>query len=137
MSTLKGFAFDLDGVITDTAYYHALAWQALCDKIGAQWTEKIANETKGVSRKASLLIILKENNMQDKYTEAEIDALLVEKNELYKQMIEKLTPSDILPGISELLSDMQAKGYKIALASASLNAPKILSKLGLQMLLKI
>ncbi|MCQ5178307.1 HAD hydrolase-like protein, partial [Faecalibacterium prausnitzii] len=31
---MKGFVFDLDGVITDTAKYHYEAWKALADKLG-------------------------------------------------------------------------------------------------------
>ena len=31
---IDAFIFDLDGVITDTAEYHYLAWKELANKIG-------------------------------------------------------------------------------------------------------
>ena len=42
-----------------------------------------------------------------------------------------MTPADILPGIPELLSDAKKQNLKMVIASASKNAPKILTKLGI------
>jgi beta-phosphoglucomutase len=42
-----------------------------------------------------------------------------------------MTSSEILPGISELLTYLQEKNIKFALGSASKNAPLILEKVGL------
>ena len=50
--------FDLDGVIVDTAKYHFLAWKRLTDDLGIIFTEKDNERLKGVSRMASLEIIL-------------------------------------------------------------------------------
>ena len=50
--------FDLDGVIVDTAKYHFLAWKRLADRLGIHFTEKDNERLKGVSRMASLEIIL-------------------------------------------------------------------------------
>ena len=38
---LKGFAFDLDGVIADTARFHGQAWHQLADKVGTEWTPDV------------------------------------------------------------------------------------------------
>ena len=38
--TKKGFIFDLDGVIVDTAKYHFLAWKELANSIDIDFTEK-------------------------------------------------------------------------------------------------
>ena len=127
----KGVAFDLDGVITDTAFYHAKAWQVLCQELGVAWTQVLAEGTKGVSRKDSLQLILQSGQLVDQYSAEEKEELLERKNNLYKQLIQDLTPADILPGISQLLTDLRAKKYQIVLASASFNAPFILEKLGL------
>lgn len=56
---LKGFAFDLDGVIADTARFHGQAWHQLADKVGTEWTPELADALKGVSRMDSLELILK------------------------------------------------------------------------------
>ena len=52
--------FDLDGVIVDTARYHFMAWKRLTDQLGIDFTEEDNERLKGVSRMASLEIILSE-----------------------------------------------------------------------------
>ena len=49
-SDLKGFAFDLDGVIADTARFHGQAWRQIADKVGTEWTPELADGLKGMSR---------------------------------------------------------------------------------------
>ena len=46
----KAFIFDLDGVITDTAKYHYVAWKALGEKLGITIDEVFNEELKGISR---------------------------------------------------------------------------------------
>ena len=36
----KGFIFDLDGVVVDTAKYHYLAWKSLAERLGINFTEE-------------------------------------------------------------------------------------------------
>ena len=50
----KGFIFDLDGVIVDTAKYHFLAWQRLAKGLDINFTEEENEQLKGVSRVRSL-----------------------------------------------------------------------------------
>ena len=57
-----GFLFDLDGVIVDTAKYHFLAWKRLADELDIPFTEQDNDRLKGVSRMASLEIILEIGN---------------------------------------------------------------------------
>jgi beta-phosphoglucomutase len=54
----KGFIFDLDGVIVDTAKYHYLAWKNLANDLNIPFTEVQNEELKGVSRVQSLMKIL-------------------------------------------------------------------------------
>lgn len=54
----KGFIFDLDGVIVDTAKYHFLAWKKLANSIGVDFSEEQNEQLKGVSRVRSLQKIL-------------------------------------------------------------------------------
>ena len=56
--TNTGFIFDLDGVIVDTAKYHYIAWKALANEMGFDFTEADNERLKGVSRVASLEILL-------------------------------------------------------------------------------
>lgn len=128
---LKGFAFDLDGVIADTAKFHSQAWHQTADKVGTTWTPELQEALKGVSRMDSLEMILKAGGHENDYTQAEKEALAAEKNENYGKLIVTLTPDDILPGMKAFLDELIANGYKLSLASASKNAPKILKYLGL------
>ena len=47
---IKGFLFDLDGVIVDTAVFHFQAWRRCAQKLGGDFTEAQNEELKGVSR---------------------------------------------------------------------------------------
>lgn len=52
--------FDLDGVICFTDHYHYLAWKTLADSIGVPFDEGKNDRLRGVSRMASLEIVLEE-----------------------------------------------------------------------------
>jgi beta-phosphoglucomutase len=125
----KGFIFDLDGVIVDTAHFHFLAWKKTAAELGFELTEELNEKLKGVSRIDSLQKILdwaKVSIDQDKF-----DRLTKEKNEEYLSYVNQMTKKDILPGVYKFILNVKDKGYPIALGSASKNAPHILNKVGL------
>lgn len=127
--SLKAFIFDLDGVLTDTAKYHYLAWKKLSDELGYYFDEDINELLKGVSRLNSFEIILEKNNASAKYTLEEKETLANKKNDYYKEMIEQLTPDDILEGIVPFITEARSNGIKCAVASISKNAPRVLELL--------
>lgn len=124
---MKGFLFDLDGVIVDTAKYHFLAWKRLADDLGAKFTIEDNELLKGVSRMRSLQIILDLNNLE--ISEERKLGLATKKNEWYVDYILKMGADEILPGTIDFLEATKAKGIKIALGSASKNAMTILDRL--------
>jgi beta-phosphoglucomutase len=128
---IKGFVFDLDGVITDTAQYHATAWHKTADTVHTEWTPELAEALKGIGRMESLEMILVAGGHADEYSQAEKDALGEAKNQYYQELIANLSPADILPGMAKFLHELKSNGYLLSLASASHNAPGILEKLGL------
>lgn len=128
---IKGFVFDLDGVITDSAEYHYIAWKNLAAGLGIELDRAFNEQLKGISRMDSLNRILAYGNQSDMYDAAQKEALAQKKNDEYVKLIQQVTPADILPGISELFADLKAAGIRIALASASKNGPFILERLGL------
>lgn len=128
---LKGIIFDLDGVLTDTAKYHYLAWKKLADELNYYFDEDINELLKGVSRINSFEIILNKNNASDKFTAEEKENLANKKNEYYKEMIEQLTKDDILEGIVPFITEARANGVKCAVASISKNAYRVLELLGI------
>lgn len=126
---MKGFIFDLDGVIVSTDGLHYLAWKEMANREGIYFDEEINNRLRGVSRMASLEIILERSIKQ--YTDEEKEALATTKNDIYKELLKKLTPNDRLPGVTETLQALRAKGYKLAIGSSSRNTPAILKYIGL------
>lgn len=128
---LKGLIFDLDGVLTDSARYHLSAWNNLAKELGITLTDDQLDALRGISRMDSLNMILKFDGQENKYTEAEKEKFAAEKNEKFVEQVETMTPKDILPGIPELLKDAKAQNLKMVIASASKNAPKILTRLGI------
>jgi beta-phosphoglucomutase len=129
---LQAFIFDLDGVITDTAEYHYLAWKTLGEELGIPFTREFNEELKGVSRMDSLEKILTLGNRQDDFTQEEKESLATKKNEHYVQLIANINPNDILPGIKELIFAIKEKGYKLGLASVSKNAFAVMESLELK-----
>jgi beta-phosphoglucomutase-like phosphatase (HAD superfamily) len=58
MNLIQACIFDLDGVIVDTAVYHYQAWKRLANELGFDFTEEDNEKLKGVSRMASLDLII-------------------------------------------------------------------------------
>lgn len=127
---MKGFIFDLDGVIVSTDGLHYLAWKQMADREGIYFDEKINNRLRGVSRMESLEIVLERASRE--YSDEEKLALATDKNEIYKELLKNLTPEDILPGVKTTLSELRARGYKLAIGSSSKNTPAILKYIGLE-----
>ncbi len=129
MNNIKGALFDLDGVIVDTAKYHYLAWKRLAGELGFEFTEEHNERLKGVSRMRSLEILLEVGGLS--CTEEEKLAMAEKKNNWYVEYIRKMDESEILNGAREYLLKLKGEGIKIALGSASKNAPMILENLGI------
>lgn len=127
--TKKGFIFDLDGVIVDTAKYHFLAWKKLAQSIGVSFTEAENEQLKGVSRIKSLEKILKWGNKT--LSENEFMKLMALKNDDYLNYINKMNEEEILPDVPETLNFLIENNQGIALGSASKNAQTILQKVNL------
>ena len=126
----KACIFDLDGVIVDTAKYHFLAWKRLTDEIGISFTQTDNERLKGVSRMASLEIILEIGNRHLEMHEKE--ELAARKNSWYVEYISTMTPEEILPGTLEFINELKQNKIKIALGSASKNTPVILERVGIK-----
>jgi beta-phosphoglucomutase len=126
---IEACIFDLDGVIVDTAKYHFIAWRALAEELGFEFTQEDNERLKGVSRMKSLDILLEIGALE--FSEKEKHAMAEKKNTLYVSYIEKMTPEEILPGVPEFLQELRKEGIKIALGSASKNSPMILDRIQL------
>jgi beta-phosphoglucomutase len=126
---IEACLFDLDGVVVDTAKYHFIAWKALAEELGFEFTLEDNERLKGVSRMQSLEILLEIGNLR--VSDREKLAMAEKKNALYVSYIEKMTPEETLPGVEQFLQELRTAGIRIALGSASKNAPMILERIQL------
>ena len=125
---LTALAFDLDGVLTDTARAHYRAWKRLAETLGIAFDE-VANEAlKGVDRMGSLALILGD---RPGYDDASRMQLAAQKNAWYLEEIEHFGSADLFLGARNALDQCRAAGLPIALASASRNAPLLIERLGI------
>ena len=122
----KAFIFDLDGVICFTDKYHYSAWKSLADKLNIPFDEKVNDRLRGVSRMASLEIILEKSSVE--YTQEQKEAFATEKNEKYRTLLNNMSPADISDDVRDTLVGLKNKGFKLAIGSSSKNTPLILEK---------
>ncbi len=128
MQRPQAIIFDLDGVLTDTSEYHYRAWKRLADEEGIPFTREDNDaHLRGVSRRESLMYILRGR----KVTEEQIQEMMDRKNRYYVDMIESMTPNDLVPGGRQLLQEIRDAGIKMAIASASKNCRTVLERLNI------
>jgi nigerose phosphorylase len=135
MLPVQAAIFDLDGVIVDTAKYHYLAWKRLASELGFEFSAEHNERLKGVSRIRSLEIVLEIGGITA--TESQKTEWAIRKNNWYLEYICRIRPAEILPGVVALINHLRSQGLKIALGSASKNAPLILENLGINPLFDV
>ncbi|MEM7330943.1 MAG: beta-phosphoglucomutase [Chloroflexota bacterium] len=126
----KAVIFDLDGVITDTAEYHFLAWKQLAGETNLSFSREENEHLRGVSRRDSLLFILSLNDRT--VDDATLQQMMARKNDIYVEMLTHITPADLLPGVFQLLNSLDDAHLPFSLGSASKNAIPVLTRLGIK-----
>ncbi len=127
----KCVIFDMDGVLTETNVQHFEAWQLIAKELGITIDWEFNEQLKGVSRTDSLKLILNHGNILESFTEQEIATLADRKNDIYKQLILKFNKSNLFEGVHDLFQFLRSRGIKIAIGSASYNAPFLIEAMGL------
>lgn len=128
---IKGIIFDLDGVIVFTDELHYEAWKKMAEELGVYFDREINHLLRGVSRMESLEIILR-NYKGEPLSEAEKLSLAEKKNEIYKELLEHMKPSDVSEEVRSTLKTLKERGYLLAIGSSSKNAKRILEKVELK-----
>lgn len=123
----RALLLDLDGVVTDTARAHELAWRTTLAANGLRFDEDAYARTRGRSRAGSLRELLVDQEVPDEV----FAAVLAAKDDAYRAALVDLGPEDILPGAVALIEAARARGWRVAIASSSRNARLVLERLGL------
>ena len=122
--------FDLDGVICFTDEYHYRAWKAMADGMGIPFDRTINNRLRGVSRMASLEIILEKYD-GPALSQEKKEELARQKNDIYRESLREMSTKDLSDEVKETLDALRAMGLKLAIGSSSKNTPFILGQIGL------
>ena len=77
----------------------------------------------------SLDIVLEKGEKE--YSKEEKAALASEKNELYRDLLKKMSPADLPEQVRTTLEAVRKTGLKLAIGSSSKNTPFILQRIGL------
>lgn len=120
---IKGVIFDLDGVLVLTEKYHYSAWKQVLDAENIYIDEVMYDKLRGLSRIDTLNQILK--IAKKEYSEKQKEILANKKNEIYKEYLKELGPSDISCDLIKTLLALKEKNIKLAIASSSKNATNI------------
>lgn len=126
----RGVIFDLDGVICFTDEYHYLAWKEMAHSINTYFDREINNRLRGVSRMASLEIIL-ERYEGPTLSQEDKERLAAQKNEIYRKLLSTMSPADLPNEVKITLIELRARELELAVGSSSKNTPMILEHIGL------
>ncbi|MCG3129231.1 MAG: Beta-phosphoglucomutase [Phycisphaerae bacterium] len=133
MKQACGVIFDLDGVLTDTAELHYQSWLRLAEELGISFDRQRNEALRGISRGESLKIVLGERAV--KYGADEQAAMAEKKNRHYQELVDRMTQADMLPGALDLLRGLRTAGVRVAVASSSRNAKRVVDHLNIRDLL--
>lgn len=117
-------------MICSTDEYHYLAWKQMADSLGVYFDREINNRLRGVSRMASLDIVLERYEGEPLSQERKVE-LAAMKNDIYRESLKRMSPADLPEDVARTLNALRAMGLKLAIGSSSKNTPFILERLGL------
>ena len=122
----KAVIFDLDGVLLSTDELHYAAWKSVADELGVPFDRQVNNRLRGVSRMASLEIILENGGLI--LSPEEKESVADRKNDRYRTLLMTLTPEAVSPEVRRTLSALKDRGLKLAVGSSSRNTKLILAQ---------
>jgi beta-phosphoglucomutase len=122
---VKAAIFDLDGVIVNTVPFHFRAWKRMFEEYGHKFTmEDYLAKVDGRPRLEGAAAILTELSPE------EIEEAGAKKQEYYLELLET-EPMEIFESSVKVIKELKQRGIKLAAASSSKNAVRILKKIRL------
>jgi beta-phosphoglucomutase len=123
--TLKAAIFDMDGVVVDTVPIHFHAWKRMFGEYGHDFTfEDYKEKVDGIPRHDGTRAIL---------TELSDEEIIEAGDRKQSYFLEEIHKSEIpiYQSTIDLIDDLQGQNIKVAVISASKNAPLILERINL------
>ena len=114
---LKAFIFDFDGVVVDTEKYHYLSWRQSAAHVGydLSWEEYLPLKSTGNTEITQYLC-----DHSGKDVSEELFAIMRQtKLTSFDELVKDLSEKDVLPGIRDFLTWLNAQGVRTAVASSS------------------
>jgi beta-phosphoglucomutase family hydrolase len=112
---MKAFIFDLNGTMIHDMEYHTRAWQSLLNNdLGGNFTwDEVKTQMYGKNQELLVRVF-----GPDKFTEAEMGRLSIEKEKRYQR--EYLPHLQLLPGLMEFLEAAHQRQIPMAIGSAAI-----------------
>ena len=101
----------------------------MASRLGIYFDDKINDRLRGVSRMASLDIILE--RATEEFTQEQKEAFAEEKNNTYRELLKNMSHADLTDEVRDTLSELSNRGYKLSIGSSSKNTKFILGQIGL------
>lgn len=112
MSELKGFIFDMDGVVVDNHKYHFKAWMEFAQKYNFELNDQIYRDKFNGKTNKDLFQMIFGNISQE-----QMDAYAQEKESNYQKLYEaEMKP---LKGLIDFLDFLTTHKYKVALGTSA------------------
>lgn len=127
--TTKGLLIGIEGVLCSTSHLHRQAWEYVCAENGIDYFSQMDTDIASISREEQLHRILTTAGLE--LSDGEKQVLLDEKNSYYRQLLSNVDKSSLMPGIEQLLVELQKQGIRICVVSGSKNTVLILRNLGI------
>ena len=116
----KAVLFDMDGVLYDSMPNHAIAWQQSMTQFGIQMTADDAYATEGARGVDTIRKMVKRQQRRD-IDEAEAQRMYDVKSHIFHSLPE----APIMPGVLDLMQQIQADGIQIGVVTGSGQRPLI------------
>src|SRR5690606_41554370 len=118
-----------------TGGYRARGWHGRGAGLGCEPTPEDHGRLRGGSRMQPVELVLEVGGVRAEPAEGE--QMAENKNQWFNELIAKLEPGEIFPGVKELVADIRNTGRKVALASSSKNAQLVVDRLEIRDLFEV